>query len=271
MSTRSGGRASRTTEAFHATATARAQLRRRRKGLADEIRDLIVQDFIWSGLVPAGALLPSETELSDSYGVSRVTLRAALRSLQGAGLISVRHGVGSVVLPRSSMIVQGLDRLCSIETFAREVGRVVATEELEWLEVGADEEMAERLEVVGGSTVLAVRRIKVYGGVRVAWLLDFIPEGAFSFDVLKGRFRGSVLDVLLAYGELAVEYADCEITPVSLDREIAERLHVHVGTAALLMDEVTRAADGRAVAWAKAWLLPDHLRFVVRRRRQFGH
>src|SRR5437867_9336784 len=89
--------------------------RPRRRPLVDEVRDLIAHELILNGAVSAGELLPSEKELCDRYGISRVTLRASMRSLQEAGLLKSRHGVGWVVLPGTLM--QSLDRLCSLETF----------------------------------------------------------------------------------------------------------------------------------------------------------
>ncbi|MEU6392175.1 FCD domain-containing protein [Streptomyces sp. NPDC046939] len=55
------------------------------------------------GLVPAGERLPSERELADRLGISRVTLREVLKVLQDQGLVESRRGRygGTFVLPRS--------------------------------------------------------------------------------------------------------------------------------------------------------------------------
>src|SRR5439155_1326580 len=45
-----------------------------------------------------GARLPSEADLAKSFGVSRVTVREALRLLQREGLLVARHGSGHFVL-----------------------------------------------------------------------------------------------------------------------------------------------------------------------------
>jgi GntR family transcriptional regulator, transcriptional repressor for pyruvate dehydrogenase complex len=49
---------------------------------------------IWLGQVVPGDRLPSERELAEAFGVSRVTIREALRVLQGEGLIKSRRGNG---------------------------------------------------------------------------------------------------------------------------------------------------------------------------------
>ncbi|MFF1557716.1 GntR family transcriptional regulator [Streptomyces sp. NPDC058279] len=58
-------------------------------------------DRIRTGELSAGARLPSEAELSESYGVSRGTVRRALHELEGTGHVQARHGVGRFVSPTS--------------------------------------------------------------------------------------------------------------------------------------------------------------------------
>jgi DNA-binding GntR family transcriptional regulator len=52
---------------------------------------------ITGGRYRIGDLLPSEPQLSQRFGVSRHTVRAALRTLQNLGLVSSQQGVGSMV------------------------------------------------------------------------------------------------------------------------------------------------------------------------------
>jgi DNA-binding FadR family transcriptional regulator len=64
-----------------------------------------VRRAIQLGRFDAGTRLPSERELAQQFGVSRTTVREALRVLQGEGLVEVRRGRngGSVVVsPRAS-------------------------------------------------------------------------------------------------------------------------------------------------------------------------
>ncbi|MBV5341142.1 MAG: FadR family transcriptional regulator [Deltaproteobacteria bacterium] len=58
-----------------------------------------IQESIMSGTLKAGCLLPAERELKEQFGISRGTLREALRVLEQKGLIEIRTGVagGSVI------------------------------------------------------------------------------------------------------------------------------------------------------------------------------
>jgi GntR family transcriptional regulator len=240
----------------------------RRRPLADEVRERIERDFIVNGAVPPGELLPSEIDLSTRYGVSRVTLRAGLRSLQEIGLIAIRHGVGSVVLPRSRALTHGLDSLASLESYAKQAGQEIGTRDVEWEEHAAGGELAARLQVAGDRRVLSVSRVKTLGGERVAFVVDHLLEGALPFEVVRAEFAGSVLDVLMAHPEIELAYEDTTVQPVTLPRGLARRLGARAGAAAMHMEGVAYSARGVAVEVAEAWLLPEHFTFSVRRRRQ---
>ena len=77
-----------------------------------------IRRAIQLGRFDAGTRLPSERELAQQVGVSRTTVREALRVLQGEGLVQVtrgRNGGSVVVSPRSSR-----------EQIARDVSRRLA-------------------------------------------------------------------------------------------------------------------------------------------------
>jgi GntR family transcriptional regulator len=244
--------------------------RPQRAALSDQVRDLIAEEFIASGVIAPGGLLPSEKDLSERYAVSRPTIRFSLHSLQDAGLVIIRNGVGAVVTPSARPASYRFDRLGSLETFGREAGKPVSSRDVEWLEGPASEIAAERLGLAPGHRVLAVHRLKVVEETPVGWFIDTIPEGVISFDVIKDEFTGSTLDVLLDHQQLDVAYEDADLEPVNLPADIAGRLGVEQGTAALFVDAVTWSVRGQPLQWSQFWLLRKTLRFSARRRTQIG-
>lgn len=241
-----------------------------RQPLVDQVRDRIADELIFSGEVPVGRLLPPEAALAHRYGVSRVTVRSSIRSLQDAGLVIVRNGVGATVLPLSRTVTHGFDRLVSLETFGREAGKAVASEQVEWFEGPADPVAAERLELPPASAVTRASRVKTVDGTPAAWFVDTVPETVMPATELRSEFDGSVLDVLLARPELHVAYEDADLMPVQLEADVAQRLRVAPGSAALFVDALTYSTTGTVLEWAQFWLLPEHFRFSVRRRPQVG-
>lgn len=68
-----------------------------------------------------GAKLPNEPRLCELFGVSRTTLREAVRSLAAQGYVEVRRGSGTFVLDRASAPDIGLQRLESLRTRLRDL------------------------------------------------------------------------------------------------------------------------------------------------------
>lgn len=64
---------------------------------ADQVRDQLTT-AIRTGGYPVGSKLPSERELVEMFGVSRVSVREGIRSLEAIGLVEVRHGNGCFVV-----------------------------------------------------------------------------------------------------------------------------------------------------------------------------
>lgn len=67
------------------------------KKLHDQVFDCI-KDKIRSGELRQGSLLPGENKLAQEMGVSRVTIRQALKQLAEAGIVETHKGKGSVVV-----------------------------------------------------------------------------------------------------------------------------------------------------------------------------
>ncbi len=67
-----------------------------RKSVSDSIVDSIIEDIQNKKLSP-GDKLPTEAEMAEEYGVSRISIREALRSLSAVGLVVTRHGEGSFI------------------------------------------------------------------------------------------------------------------------------------------------------------------------------
>src|SRR5215470_3571035 len=68
--------------------------RRLHQAVAEQLRDAILD-----GRFPAGAKLPPERELAVEFAVNRTSVREAIKTLEGLGLVTVRQGDGATVRP----------------------------------------------------------------------------------------------------------------------------------------------------------------------------
>jgi GntR family transcriptional repressor for pyruvate dehydrogenase complex len=82
--------------------------------IADRIRQLILQRTL-----PPGRPLPSERLFAQRFGVSRGSVRDALRTLEVLGLLEMRHGQGT--FPRELSVDRLVTPLSSVLTYSRDL------------------------------------------------------------------------------------------------------------------------------------------------------
>src|SRR5512138_2200075 len=108
---------------------------------------------------PAGSRLMSEPELAKQLGVSRATLREAMRSFETQGLIRRRQGSGTFVVGKVQALDSGLEVLESLDSIAKRMGLEMSVSDLNIETVTADAELAGLLNVPAGTKLTRVRRV----------------------------------------------------------------------------------------------------------------
>jgi GntR family transcriptional regulator len=213
-----------------------------------------------------GEQLPSEPKLARELGVSRATLREAMRTFETRGLLRRRQGVGTFVSKPSQVIESGLEVLESIETLAERIGLPVSMGELEIRNWSADEKIAEKLEIPTGCDFLQVLRVIMAEGRPVAYLIDQLPRNILRRRDVNEGFTGSVLDLLLKRGDPQLGDSRCEIKAVAAPQEAARALNIQRGDSVLVFEAMLYAEDGSPVDYSFSYFLPGYFKFHVVRR-----
>ncbi len=218
------------------------------------------------GSLPAESRLPSEPELARRMGVSRATLREAMRSFEGQGLIRRRQGVGTFVVAKVPVIDTGLEVLESIETLAQRMNLPVKMGELQVQQTPADEDQATIMNVVPGTNLTRVGRVIYTDSRPIAYLVDTLPEDVLTPDDLEAGFTGSVLDLLLRRGDPKLVQSRTEIRAVGATPEVARALQIQRDDVLLQFTAQLYARDGSVVDYSSSHFLPGYFRFHVVRR-----
>ncbi len=216
--------------------------------------------------MPAESRLPSEPELARRMSVSRATLREAMRSFEGQGLIRRRQGVGTFVIAKVPVIDGGLERLESIETLARRMGLKVSMGELHIEHIPADDECAASLDLPPDTALMRVSRVIYTDSRPIAYLVDTLPGGIISAEELSGSFNGSVLDLLLGRGAPKLTCSRTEIKAVGATPDVARALQIQRDDVLLHFTAHLFADKDRVVDYSQSYFLPGYFRFHVVRR-----
>ncbi len=227
-----------------------------------------VHERLWAVIssTPPGERLLTEPKLALQLGVSRATLREAMRTFEAQGLLHRRQGVGTYVLHPSRVIESGLEVLDSIETMAERIGLPVSMGEFKAEKRQATVEEAKSLGIPEDFPVLALSRVILAEGGAVAYLVDSVPEDILAQDDLPEDFNGSVLDLLIRRGAPDLLSSRCEINAVPAPVEVARALGIQRGAVLLRFEAYLYAASGRVVDYSFSYFLPGYFRFHVVRR-----
>lgn len=214
----------------------------------------------------SGSRLPAEPELARKMGVSRATLREAMRTFEGQGLVRRRQGVGTFVVGQSKVIESGLEVLESIETLAHRIGLPVSMGEIQVKDIQANAEEADALHISEGDPLMKVSRVIHAEQRPVAYLTDILPKDVLPDSELNISFTGSVLDLMLKLGTPRLSKSFTDIQAVSAAPEIARKLEIQRGDVLLKFTARLYDENGNVVDYSSSYFLPGYFRFHVVRR-----
>jgi GntR family transcriptional regulator len=137
-----------------------------------------LRDRIQGGGLAPGAQVATEPELMAEYGVSRATVRQALSGLVAEGLLEIRRGLGTYVSSRRFEHTIG-----GFYSFSREIeahGLTPGTKVLDLRLQPAPDDVADALGIVVGTTVVALRRLRMAGPDPLVVETSDLPAARFS-------------------------------------------------------------------------------------------
>jgi GntR family transcriptional regulator len=214
---------------------------------------------------PAGQRLVSEPDLAKQLGVSRATLREAMRTFETQGLIRRRQGSGTYVVGKVPVIDAGLEVLESLDTMARRMNLAITVSDLHIESSEADGEIAKGLGVPDGTRLTRIRRVMRADSRPVAYLIDTMPEEILNPGTLPEGFAGSVLDFLLERGDkLTVSRAAISASNATAD--VAKALEIQRGDVLLQFVSQLYTTDGKVVDYTASYFIPGYFNFHVNRR-----
>ena len=214
---------------------------------------------------PAGSRLISEPDLSKQMGVSRATLREAMRTFEAQGLIRRRQGSGTYVVGKFQVIDAGLEVLESLETMARRMNLEITVSDLHVEQVVADEKTAKGVGVNEGQCITQVRRVMRADGRPVAYLIDWLPEEVLKPTDLPEGFSGSVLDFLIG-SRVDLQVSRAAISATNATADVAKALEIQRDDVLLRFASQLYDSKGGVADYSVSYFIPGYFHFHVNRR-----
>jgi DNA-binding GntR family transcriptional regulator len=238
------------------------RVRTSRHLLSDEVRDRLLSG-INSGELAIGDKIPNEQQLCDRFGVSRVTVREAVRSLVEAGYLTRIQGSGTYVAFRPSAR-HSLERNLSYTAMIRAAGMRPGRHVLRAVSKPPDRVEAERLQVPADADVVRVERVRSADGRPVIYSIDTLPAETLG-KVEDEQLGGSLYELLSSLGH-AVAHSEATLLPVLAGEHHARTLQVGVGSPLLHITQLDWTGGGQPAMFSLEWHVPGIFELSLLRR-----
>jgi DNA-binding GntR family transcriptional regulator len=199
---------------------------------------------IEDGRLPRGSKLEGEVELATRLGISRPTMRAAMKQLVDKGLLVRRRGIGTMVAPRP---VRRPVALTSLFDDLKEAGREPQTRLISLERVPCPPDVAEHLGLEPNAPVVRFDRLRVAGSDPIALMHNVVPEGLL--EIREADLERTGLYELFRSGGVSPNVATQRVGARKAGAKEAELLEMEPGDPVLTMTRIAYDANGRPIEY----------------------
>lgn len=225
----------------------------------------IMRERIRNGEWRPGDLIPSERELGETYGISRMTARQAITELVNEGLFYREQGKGTFV--SQSKITQQLIHLTGFTEDISARGQRPSTKVISSTIHQADEAVAEKLHISPATPIFRLQRLRLADDEPLAIELSQIHFKGCERLLEEDLEQHSLYRLLeQKYGFLLME-ADQEIEAGLASNENAQLLKIAAGSAVLYTRRITYT-NNQPIEYAQSVYCGHKYTFYTHMRRE---
>jgi GntR family transcriptional regulator len=223
--------------------------------------------WIAKAKIGPGRQLPPEPQLAGELGVSRPTLREALRSLEDEGVVTRSRGAGTFVSHRPRLR-NNLDVNFGVTDAIRQAGMEPGHRAPITSIETAPEEEREALALGPGEQVVVVERVRTADGRPVVFTRDVLPVRLLEgrSEVIPSLAGGSIYEAMERDLGLVIHHGVASFAPTRASKLIASKLRVGRGTLLLYLRQVDYDQEGRPILSSHEHHLADAFEFTLVRR-----
>ncbi|MBY5034521.1 GntR family transcriptional regulator [Streptococcus gallolyticus] len=220
----------------------------------DKIKEEI-DDQVWK----IGERLPSERDLADRFGVSRMTLRQAITLLVEEGVLQRKIGSGTYVA--STRVQEKMRGTTSFTEIVHSQGKAPSTKLISYQKKLASETERQRLELGPNDLVIRMERIRYADNVPLVFEVASIPEKLirnFNRTDITNHFFKTLADNGYEIGK-----SQQTIYAKTASDHVAAYLEVAKGHAILALTQVSYFTDGQPFEYVRSQYVGDRFEFYL--------
>jgi GntR family transcriptional regulator len=222
----------------------------------------LLRNLLQEAGMSSGDRIPSERELADRFGISRMTVRKALNQLVASGQLE-RRGTAGTFIPEPA-VVRPLSKRVStaISEVVGKAGHKPGARLLFFEQAAADANIARRLQLDEGAPVIVIKRLRLSDSVPFCVETSYLPQHRVPGLVAADVFAAPSLYALLRerFG-MTFATSDFHVSVSAAPDVEAGLLGLPPGAGVLAMRSTIYDRDGRPAEFLISWNHPDRVAF----------
>lgn len=204
-----------------------------------------LREWVRDGVYASGAQIPTEAQLCQTFGVSRITVRKAIENLVDEGWLVRRQGKGTFVEMSAAHGAVSLD-LNEVLSHVEHLGKATRVRAHEVSEVDPDDETRAALGLARDERVQKAVHVRELRGQALGRITTYVP---LDIAARLGARRSAATPMLALLEKQGIEVASAEqhIGATLANLEVARALDVPAGAPLLRITRVVFDGSGRAV------------------------
>ncbi|MDF7639334.1 GntR family transcriptional regulator [Lactobacillus sp. ESL0791] len=205
-----------------------------------------------------GSRIPAERQLAVKFGVSRMTLRQAIKTLEDEGILERRLGSGTYVA--SQKVQEKMSGIMSFTEITQANGQTPSSKLISYKVGQPSLSEKERLNLAGDAEVLRMERIRYADNVPICYEVVTIPHELIA-KLSKADISAHLYRTLEAHGYQVGQVTE-HISAAIANEQDARLLDVKKGEPLITRLQVTDLSTGQPFEYTRASYVADRFEFT---------
>jgi phosphonate metabolism transcriptional regulator PhnF len=215
----------------------------------------ILRQKIEGGEYRPGSRLPTESDLGTHFGVNRHTAREALKTLKNDGFVFSVKGKGNFV--SDTKIKYRVSKKVRFTSSILEAGMTPGTQLLECIKEAAGPELAEKLGLEQGETVLTLKMLRFASGIPLMVATSHLSAARFIGLGEQMQASASLYKILNEHYGVAPSRSESIFETVMPEERDLQLLQITPGVPLLLVRSVSHDQHGSIVEYCETRMRGD--------------
>ena len=223
----------------------------------------ILKSKILTGEFSPGEKIPTESELCETYQVSKITVRQAILNLVNQRLLVRKQGKGTFTRERAGESASTFRFSGNINDFISDGLKMNEVKTIGITRKQASSKVAKLLRIEEGEEVVEIRRTRNFNKSPVSYIKNYLPLEIGNQIRKKDLLAHSMLQTLRDKLKIPITHGIQYIEATVADHDVASALSLSVFSCVLYSELIMFRGDGCPVEFAQHFFRPDQFRYTI--------